>query len=162
MGHCWLPLAAELTPANVADGPTAEQMLPMVTAEAKYVLGDSHYQTAGVAKLCEQAGQILVTSRGKRKRRANDPGREVRRELRKLLGRAAEPSAAIMASQSVKTVAYSAEESGYAGAKKIKGCKRLSLVDTLGLLIIVLVTAANVAERVAGEQLLEQAHDYGQ
>lgn len=59
-GHCWLPLAAELTPANVADGPTAEQMLPMVTAEAKYVLGDSHYQTEGVAKQCEQAGRYLL------------------------------------------------------------------------------------------------------
>ena len=84
------------------------------------------------------------------------------RELRKLLGREAEPSAAIMDSQSVKTVLYSADESGYDGAKKIKGRKRFILVDTLGLLVVVLVTAASVPERVGGEQLLEQAHDSGQ
>lgn len=83
-GHCWLPLAADLTPANEPDGKVAEELLPLMASGPRYVLGDSHYQTEAVAKLCEQAGQTLVTSRGKRKRKADDPGREVRRELHKL------------------------------------------------------------------------------
>lgn len=44
-------------------------------------------------------------------------------------------------------------EVGYACAKQIKGRKRHVLVDTLGLLIMVVVTAANLPER-AGAKLV--------
>ena len=44
-------------------------------------------------------------------------------------------------------------EVGYDAAKQIKGRKRHVLVDTLGLLIVVVVTAANLPER-AGAKLV--------
>ena len=45
---------------------------------------------------------------------------------------------------------------GYDAAKKTKGRKRFTLVDTLGLLIAVQVVAANVPEREGAKQLLTQ------
>ncbi|MDZ8070990.1 MAG: transposase [Nostoc sp. DedQUE08] len=45
------------------------------------------------------------------------------------------------------------QEVGYDSGKKIKGRKRHILVDTLGLLIVVVITAANVSEQ-AGAKLV--------
>lgn len=67
-------------------------------------------------------------------------------------GRNAEPTAAVVDSQSVK-VPPQAGEHGYNGHKHINGRKRHILVDTCGLLLAVVVTAANVDDRV-GAQLL--------
>ena len=52
-----------------------------------------------------------------------------------------------MDSQSIKT-ATQATEVGFDGGKQVKGRKRHLLVDTLGLLIAVVVTAANTDDRV--------------
>ena len=41
----WLPLAAQLTPANVADNEIAPQVLDDLPAEVRFVLGDRHYNT---------------------------------------------------------------------------------------------------------------------
>ncbi len=68
-------------------------------------------------------------------------------------GRAKEPSAGCVDSQSVKTVTYG-DAIGYDGGKKTKGRKRHILVDTLGLLIAVVVTAANQGDREGLMQLL--------
>ena len=57
------------------------------------------------------------------------------------------PSAAVLDSQSVLTATMIHSEVGYDSAKQIKGRKRHVLVDTLGLLIVVVVTAANLPER---------------
>jgi putative transposase len=62
--------------------------------------------------------------------------------------RAISPSEAIIDSQSVKSAAMVSEEVGYDAGKKIKGRKRFLTVDTLGLVLRVLVCAANVGERV--------------
>jgi hypothetical protein len=58
------------------------------------------------------------------------------------------PSEAIIDSQSVKTAAMVHKAVGYDAGKKIKGRKRFMTVDTLGLVLRVLVTAASVGERV--------------
>ena len=61
-------------------------------------------------------------------------------------------SAAVLDSQLVKTATMIHNEVGYDSGKQIKGRKRHVLVDTLGLLIVVVVTAANLPER-AGAKL---------
>ncbi len=51
-----------------------------------------------------------------------------------------------MDSQSVKTATIAATPVGYDGGKKIKGRKRHIMVDTLGLVMMVVVTAANISD----------------
>ena len=69
----------------------------------------------------------------------------LRRKLRKELGRKEEPSAGCADSQSVK--AGSLYGNGYDGAKSVNGSKRHLLVDTLGFILVILVTGANIPER---------------
>jgi putative transposase len=73
---------------------------------------------------------------------------------RKRVGKDPQPTAAIMDSQSVKTVEESAHPSGYDAHKNLKGRKRHLLVDTLGLLLSVYVTSADVQDRVGAQGLL--------
>lgn len=61
-------------------------------------------------------------------------------------GRKPTPSAGCIDSQSIKT-ATQGKEKGFDGGKKINGRKRHLLVDTLGLIIWVLVTPADLGER---------------
>lgn len=69
-------------------------------------------------------------------------------------GRKVAPSAASLDSQSVKTATPSALTVGFDGGKKIKGRKRHLLVDTLGLVMMVVVTAANISEQKGGSTYL--------
>lgn len=64
------------------------------------------------------------------------------------------PTAASLDSQTVPTSVMVHQAVGYDGGKKIKGRKRFTLVDTLGLLIVVQVVAASVPEREGAKQLL--------
>lgn len=77
----------------------------------------------------------------------------LREDLRIALGKEAEPSVAIMDSQSVKTAGPGAGR-GFDGAKQVKGRKRHCLVDTLGLLLVVMVTAASMQESEGGLGIL--------
>ena len=71
------------------------------------------------------------------------------------------PSEAIIDSQSVKNAAGVAQAVGFDGAKLLKGRKRFLTVDTLGLVMRVLVTAANVGEREGGKQVLQHVKQMG-
>jgi len=74
-------------------------------------------------------------------------------DVRKQEGREPEPTAAIIDTQSVKTTEL-ATSRGFDGHKKIKGRKRHIVVDTLGLLLMVIVHDANLPDgKQAGEVL---------
>lgn len=77
----------------------------------------------------------------------------LREHLRWLEGRKRHPSAAIIDSQSVKSTETSGER-GYDAGKKVNGRKRHILVDTIGLLLLVLVLPANIQDRDGAKQLL--------
>ena len=66
------------------------------------------------------------------------------------------PSEAVIDSQSVKSAAFGSQSVGYDAGKQIKGRKRFMTVDTLGLVLRVLVTAANVPEREGAKQVFKQ------
>ncbi|MGW0772015.1 IS5 family transposase [Streptomyces sp. NPDC002676] len=81
----------------------------------------------------------------------------LRRKVREQAGRDPEPSAGMIDSQSVKADAVVGSDSrGFDGGKLINGRKRHAVVDTLGLLLAVMVTAADVGDRAAAQVLLAQ------
>jgi transposase len=80
---------------------------------------------------------------------------DLRERIRLAAGRTAAPTAAIIDSQSVKGSEMIARpRRGYDAGKKINGTKRHLAVDTIGLLLTVLVTAASVQDRDAARPLL--------
>lgn len=81
----------------------------------------------------------------------------LRRRVRAAAGRGEQPSAAIIDSQSVKTSANVPESSqGIDAGKKIKGRKRHIATDTLGLLLVLLVTAASVQDTTGGRDVVDE------
>lgn len=81
----------------------------------------------------------------------------LRGRVREELGRDAQPTAGVIDSQSVKADAVvGADSRGFDGGKLINGRKRHVVVDTLGLLLGVMVTAADVGDRTAAKVMLRQ------
>jgi hypothetical protein len=82
----WIPLSARLTPANTADNEVAPHLIEQLPQQARFVLGDVHYNAPNVREACHQSteeGRFLVAS----KRGAyphTDAGVEVRRIFHKL------------------------------------------------------------------------------
>ncbi|NEX23109.1 IS5 family transposase [Thiorhodococcus mannitoliphagus] len=73
--------------------------------------------------------------------------------LREKNGRQANPTGAIIDSQSVKGTQESSIESGFDGGKLVKGRKRHIVVDTMGCLLVVCVHAANIFDGKAARQV---------
>ncbi len=84
----------------------------------------------------------------------------LREQLRVRQGRAAQPSAGIVDSQSVKTTGVGGPR-GYDGGKKINGRKRHVLVDTQGLVLCAKVHEANIADRDGIKLLLSDEETEG-
>jgi hypothetical protein len=83
VGAVWIPISARLTPADVADNQQAPLLIEELPDEARFVLGDTHYNAENVREACSKAGRFLVAS----KRGAyphTDDGVEVRRIFHKL------------------------------------------------------------------------------
>lgn len=59
----WIPLAAELTPANVADSDMAESLIRELPPDTRFLLGDRHYNAPNVRKACDLFGISLVTTK---------------------------------------------------------------------------------------------------
>ena len=73
-------------------------------------------------------------------------------------GRDSDPSAGIIDARSVRGASTVTNETkGYDAGKKISGRKVFGVVDTLGLLIAVIVVAANVSDNQGGIQAMDAA-----
>ncbi len=80
----------------------------------------------------------------------------LREQVRIKEGRDPKPTAGIVDSQSVKGADTVGKETrGYDAGKKINGRKRHIVVDTLGLLLIVMVTTASVQDRDGGRSIIK-------
>jgi transposase len=80
----------------------------------------------------------------------------VRGEVRTRCGRRRRPTAAVVDSSSVKASPV-AGPCGFDGAKKVDGIKHHVLVDSAGVLVAAIVTAADVTDRAAFPTLLPKA-----
>ena len=81
----------------------------------------------------------------------------LRQRVRRAADRDEQPTAAIMDSQTVKTSGNVAEESqGIDAGKRIKGRKRHLTTDTLGLILVLLITAGSVHDTVGGRGMVNQ------
>ena len=83
----------------------------------------------------------------------------LRAQVRAAAGRDAGPTAAIIDSQSVRAADTVPKASrGWDNAKKVNGRKRHIAVDSMGLVLAVVITAASVQDRDAARPLLWNLH----
>jgi DDE family transposase len=85
----WIPLAAELTAANVADNEQAVTLMSELPSEVRYLLGDQHYNDPALRAIAAQAGREVVATRRGRYPHTDD-GVNVRRVFHELRSRAIE------------------------------------------------------------------------
>ena len=83
----------------------------------------------------------------------------LRAQVRAAAGRSPQPTAAVIDSQSVRAAdTVPRATRGWDNAKKVNGRKRHIAVDTQGLLLAVVITAASVQDRDAARPLLWNLH----
>lgn len=81
----------------------------------------------------------------------------LRQQWRSREGKAPDPSAAIIDSQSTRSTAQGGN-TGFDAGKKVKGRKRNLVVDSLGLVLAVSVTAASVQDRDTAADVVAKAY----
>ena len=81
---------------------------------------------------------------------------DLRKLLRLLVEKSAQPSAIILDGRTLQSTPESGERAGYDGYKRKKGSKVHIAVDTLGHLLAVKVTAANEQERAQVAALVQE------
>lgn len=59
----WLPIAAELTPANGVDSVVAPRLLHQLPLSTRFVLGDLHYNREALREECWHQDRLLVTTK---------------------------------------------------------------------------------------------------
>ena len=104
-----------------------------------------------LARWCDNLTAVMLADR-------------LREQIRITAGRTPTPSAGCVDAQSVPESAdavVSRATSGYDGHKRVNGRKRHITVDTLGLLIAVHVTAANIQDRDGARPVVHQAALHG-
>lgn len=79
----WIPLSAELTPANQADNEVAPALIYELPHDARFVLGDLHYNAPNVREVCQRTNRLLVSTEYGAYPHTDD-GVEVRRIFHKL------------------------------------------------------------------------------
>ena len=84
----------------------------------------------------------------------------LRQQWRERVGKAPEPTAAIIDAQSTRSTPQGGD-TGFDAGKKVKGRKRHLVVDTLELLLAVTVTAASVQNRDGAACVVAQAKRQG-
>jgi len=84
---------------------------------------------------------------------------DLRLLLRRLKGREAQPTAAILDARVIQSTPESGARAGYTGAKRRKGSKVHVAVDTLGHLLALTVTSAREDERTQVAALTQQVQD---
>lgn len=78
----WIPLAADLTPANSADNEMALELVPELPPDVRFLLGDKHYRDPELDLKCAQNHCLVITPTAGSYPHTDD-GVEVRRILHK-------------------------------------------------------------------------------
>jgi hypothetical protein len=80
----WIPLCCKLTPANKADNLVAPHLIEELPEQARFVLGDVHYNAPNLREACQSTEErfLVTTKRGAYPH--TDAGVEVRRIFHKL------------------------------------------------------------------------------
>ncbi|WP_405098509.1 IS5 family transposase [Micromonospora sp. NBC_01412] len=85
----------------------------------------------------------------------------LRCQVREKVGRREDPSAVVLDTQSIRAANHvPAATTGKDAGKKVSGRKRGLAVDTLGLIIAVVVSAASVTDNAIGIQLLDKVVEH--
>jgi putative transposase len=84
-----------------------------------------------------------------------DLNRVIREQVRQKEHKEATASMIILDSQTVKS-AEGGEKRGFDGFKRVIGRKRNLIVDSMGLLVVAKVTAANIQDVYAGKEVLQE------
>jgi hypothetical protein len=141
-------------------GTPAGDVLPPRDARCDPVSRGQRDQVAGDARRLPAVGPgVRVLPRWRENALVKEFHDRLRAQVREWLGRDAEPTAGVINSQSVKADAVvGADSRGFDGGKLINGRKRHVVVDTLGLLGV-MVTSADVGDRTAAQVLLARVAD---